>query len=360
MGRRRAAKNRDLPPNLYVHGGYYSWRDPRDGKFYGIGNDKRQAIAEANEANLAIIGGLNNRRIVDRLEDNRDSTVAQWCTRYADILEKRGLAQTTADAYRRRLAQFRSTFETTQLARIGTREIAEFLQQWSAHPRMAQAVRSLLLDLFREAIAAGWIDRNPVEPTRPPRNTVKRARLSLDDFRMIHEQAASMPPWVQRALELAIVTAQRRGDVAAIGPRDVRDGKLWIVQQKTGTRLCIPLGLRLNALGWSLGEIVDRCRDGILSRHFLHHVRHIGKAKPGDPVRNATLSDFFAQARDLAGVVTPEGRTPVSFHEIRSLAARLYADQGLDVQTLLGHKSAAMTATYRDGRGMAWSELRIA
>jgi hypothetical protein len=33
---------------------------------------------------------------------------------------------------------------------------------------MGQAVRSLLLDLFREVMAAGWTHSNPVEPTRAP------------------------------------------------------------------------------------------------------------------------------------------------------------------------------------------------
>jgi integrase len=50
-------------------------------------------------------------------------------------------------------------------------------------------------------------------------------------------------------MELAIVTGQRRADLAKLGPRNVRDGKLWITQQKTGAKVCISLELKLEAMG---------------------------------------------------------------------------------------------------------------
>jgi len=36
----------------------------------------------------------------------------------------------------------------------------------------------------------------------------------------------------------------------------------------------------------------------------------------------------------------------------------LYAEQGVDVQALLGHKSPDMTAVYRDVRGAEWISVR--
>ncbi|WP_083764713.1 tyrosine-type recombinase/integrase [Sodalis glossinidius] len=52
-------------------------------------------------------------------------------------------------------------------------------------------------------------------------------------------------------------------------------------------------------------------------------------------------------------------RNPPPFHEIRSLAARLYTDEkGRDyAQKLLGHKSSEMTDKYRDVRGSEWAEI---
>ena len=56
-----------------------------------------------------------------------------------------------------------------------------------------------------------------------------------------------------------------------------------------------------------------------------------------------------------------DGKTAPTFHEIRSLSARLYGDEfGAEfAQALLGHKSAQMTELYRDARGREWAEVKI-
>lgn len=71
-------------------------------------------------------------------------------------------------------------------------------------------------------------------------------------------------------------------------------------------------------------------------------------------------SGAFANARDKAGALWPEGKMPPTFHEIRSLAARLYANQGTDAQALFGYKFPYMTAVYRDTRGDDWIEVKTA
>lgn len=362
MGRRRSAATRDLPPNLYVRRGYYAWTDPRDGKVYSLGKEKRQAVAEAVEANLALLNSLHRERLVNRLAGHADSTVAAWCERYRAILAERKLSKATAQAFGRRLLTVEEKWGKRSLPSVTTRDVAELLATWgdAGKRRMAQAVRSLLLDFFREAIAAGWLESNPVAPTRAPRIEVARARLTLEAFLAIYEQAKAMPAWVQRSMELALVTGQRREDLREMGPRNARDGKLWITQGKTGANVCIPLSLHLQAVGWSVGEIVARCRGTVVSKHLLHHACHIGRAKPGDPIRLQSITGAFAEARDNTGITWPDGKTPPTFHEIRSLSARLYADQGIDAQALLGHKSPDMTAIYRDVRGAEWIEVKTA
>lgn len=360
MGRRRSALTRDLPPNLYVRRGYYAWTDPRNGKIYSLGKDKRRAINEAIEANLSLLCGLSQARLVDRLDGTHGNTLAAWCDRYETILAERKLSPGTVSTYRQRLRALKEKHGNDLIGNITTRHVADFLAQWKGFSRMGQAVRSLLLDLFREALAAGWIQKNPVEPTKSPRHEVSRARLTLSDFKAIYQAAANMPPWVQRSMELALVTGQRRADLTKLGPRQIRDGKLWITQEKTGAKVCIPLELKLEAIGLSVGQVIERCRDNVISPYFIHHIRHVGRATPGDAIRAHTLSAFFADARDLAGIKWPREKTPPSFHELRSLSARLYIEQGINAQALLGHKSADMTAIYRDTRGAEWLEVKTA
>ncbi|MBG6241737.1 MAG: integrase, partial [Candidatus Symbiopectobacterium sp. Dall1.0] len=70
-----------------------------------------------------------------------------------------------------------------------------------------------------------------------------------------------------------------------------------------------------------------------------------------------TISTAFLRARRISELIWE--RNPPSFHEIRSLSARLYTDEkGRDyAQKLLGHKSATMTDKYRDVRGAEWMEV---
>ena len=141
--------------------------------------------------------------------------------------------------------------------------------------------------------------------------------------------------------------------------RDVRDGYLWVVQGKTGNKIALPLTLHCNAVGLSLEDVITQCRDRALSPYLVHHSRTTATIKSGATINKATASTMFARCRDAAGITPPEGKTPVSFHEQRSLAERLYSAQGINTQELLGHKSAKMTEKYHDERDDGWVILAI-
>ena len=186
---------------------------------------------------------------------------------------------------------------------------------------------------------------------------IKRERLTLELWQAIYAEAAK--PWLRRAMELAVLTGQRRDDIASMLFKDVHDGFLHVVQSKTGARLRIKMELRLDSVGLDLSTVIKQCRDRVLSQHLVHHAQASGRAKAGQPVVLDTLSSAFAEARDKAGAKLgiTFGRQPPSFHEQRSLAARLHELEGRDAQKLLGHRSAAMTDVYRDSRGAEWIDV---
>ena len=359
----RDFERRDLPANLYERGGYYSWRDPRTGREHGLGRDRREAIEQALEANLYVRENISA-RLVDRVAgDTR--TIGAFIPRFREALKARELADLTRYERERRLVHIEKALghitigpRQEDAAEI-TRQVADWLRGFSAagKKRTAQAFRATLADLFAEAAAAGWVAVNPVEVIRLEAPVVKRARLTLDDFRKIYAKAADLYPWVPRSIELALVTLQRREDVSRMVFRDQEDGRLRVQQGKTGARLRIPLTLRLDAVGWSLEDITSRCRDRVVSRYLVHHGRSMGQAKAGEPVHPQTITGAFREARDLAGLTVPEGRTPPTFHELRSLGIRLYQQQGYNPQTLAGHKDAATTAVYTDNRGAEWIDV---
>lgn len=366
----RQRSRRDWPRGLReVRPGYFAWEPPADvrqfldthppaGGFVLGRMTLPQAIAEVTEAYLHLHGKMQKKRLIHAVQGAPDRVPA-WIPIYLERMGSRGVQQSTVAIARRYLFKAVVALGHLSISEVTTRHIADYLATLAKTPRTQQATRSVLLDFFRESIAAGWRSDNPVAPTRSPRVDTLRGRLSLEHFQASHAwSVANQPAWATRALELAIVTAQRRADIAKMMFSQVRDGHLWVEQEKSGSKVAIPLGLRLNSVGLTVGEVVASCRDGTLSRYLVHHSAHAGRAIPGAKLLDETISQAFAEARDAAGV-TVNGKNPPSFHEIRSLSLRLYHEQGINAQALAGHKSADMTSVYLDVRGDEWVKVSI-
>lgn len=359
--RRRDARRRNWPPNLYESRGYYSWRDPRDGRTYGLGRDKRSAFEQAVEANIHLAGMAGKARLLDRLNSEGDQTWGAWLDRHEKILAGRKLAENTRRSYKSMLARARRTFEACDaIDRITTKQIADALDALrdEGKQRQAQAFRSFLKDCFREAMAAGWIEKNPAEITKAERVEVKRARLTFEVFKQVYDRTKLV--WLKNAMALAIVSAQRREDIASALFADVRDGGWWCEQEKTGNKVFLPLDLRLEVFGMSLDDAIKQCRaTGVLSRHLVHQTRPRGNSPPGQPIWIDTISRRFSD--ELAELAIDWGDSaPPTFHEIRSLSERLYAAQGnVDTQALLGHSDPRTTALYHDSRGAEWVRVKV-
>ena len=223
-------------------------------------------------------------------------------------------------------------------------------------------LRSRLSDVFRMAETQGLIAQgcNPVKATYMASYEVKRERLTLDQYRAIH---AIAPVPLRRAMDLALLTGQRRDDLTGMTFEDSRDGYLHVVQGKSGgtTRLQLDLSIGLAVMKLTIGEVVESCRDQTASKYLVHHTETRGRARRGAPLSNNGLTGMFLDARVAAGIVAEKGRTPPSFHEIRSLAQRLYREQyGAEfAQVMLGHKNAATTAKYNDLRGQGWQRVTV-
>jgi integrase len=122
-------------------------------------------------------------------------------------------------------------------------------------------------------------------------------------------------------------------------------------------RVRYPLSMYLPEVKATLGDIVARCKDNIVSSYLIHHKAHAGRAKPGHKFRDKTIEQLFRDARNAAGIIPSEGKTPPTFHEIRALAKMLWKAQGVDTKTMLGHKTDAMSDLYGDRRGKDWITL---
>lgn len=76
---------------------------------------------------------------------------------------------------------------------VDVRDVAEILESYisEGQPRMAQVIRSVLIDVFKEAQHFGEVPLgyNPALATKQPRRRVTRQRLNLEEWQKIFEIA---------------------------------------------------------------------------------------------------------------------------------------------------------------------------
>ena len=351
---------------------YWQYKHPTTGRFHSLGKDEAEAKQVANEANT-IIAEQRTRQILSvndrlaRMKGKRtDITVTEWIDKYIVIQEERLMNnELRPNSFRQKnkpLRLFREHCGMRYLKDIETIDIAEITDaiKNDGFSRMAQVVRIVLVDVFKEAQHAGYVPPgyNPAMATKQPRHKVTRQRLSLEEWKSIYEAAETMQPYLQCGMLLALVTGQRLGDICRMKFSDIWDDMLHIEQEKTGSRLAIPLDLKCDALGLTLRDVVSKCRDAVISKYLVHFRHSTSQATRGDSVSSSSLTTSFKKARNKCGIEWEKGTAP-TFHEQRSLSERLYEAQGVDTQKLLGHKSPQQTAKYHDDRGKDWTVIAV-
>jgi hypothetical protein len=366
MSARRRSRGKPPIPNLYEREGYFSWRDPRTREEIGLGRDRARAYAEAVEANVHIAKLTQRPRLIDKLTGTSDRSVEAWAVRYTELLARASLAENTRRTYKSLLVRMvRMLGADRPLATVTSLEVSKALENLAlveGKARLAQAVRNFMRDSFREARVQGWYTAdNPILDTKLPIPVkVKRARLDLDVFLAIYQRPIA--PWLKNAMAVALTSGQRREDVADAQFTAFHDGGWWCVQhsEKSDTphRIFIPNEIKPAGFHLSLGDAVAQCRrTGVVSHYLIHQTRPYGNSPVGSPLFIDTLSKRFTTALEGLGIDWGE-KTPPTFHEIRSLSARLYKAQGINTTELLGHTEEETTEIYHDTRG-GWVRITV-
>ncbi|AHE45219.1 site-specific integrase [Klebsiella pneumoniae] len=372
----RPRKNNISIPNLYplfsrkVNKVYWRYKHPITGKFHSLGTDEAEATAIAIEANKRL-AEQNTRQILalsDKIATSKGKaiTAITWLDRYWKIQEERlatgDIKKNTYKQKAKPVALLKERVGMKLISAVDVRDIAQILDEYisEGQPRMAQVIRSVLIDVFKEAQHAGEVPpgHNPALATKQPRRRITRQRLNLNEWQKIFDIADANHKYMGNAMLLALITGQRLGDISRMKFTDVWDDHLHIEQEKTGSKIAIPLALRCDAINWSLREVIARCRDYAVSPYLVHFLHSTSQAERGAQVKARTLTMNFSKARDKAKIDWGDG-TPATFHEQRSLAERLYEAQGINTQKLLGHKSPNQTAQYHDDRGKDWVKVAL-
>lgn len=189
----------------------------------------------------------------------------------------------------------------------------------------ANREKALFSHIFNKAREWGYTaTTNPCQGVKGFKESGRDRYVSDEEFEKVKAHAHFT---VVDAMDLALLTGQRPADVLKIKRTDIRDGALWIVQNKTGARLGIEV---TGALASVIERIISRPRRAISA--YLVQDEH------GQPLSQYALRSRFDKARTAA---------KVSF-QFRDLRAKAATDTGdlAHSQKLLAHKNREMTEHY--------------
>lgn len=229
--------------------------------------------------------------------------------------------------------------------------------------------------LFKYAMDQSLMITNPASLKLKKRKDKKqRQRLNLDGYKKIY---ASSPLWLQTAMSLALQASQARLEISRIKynirkPKEGECGCYWFdkpeggiygtlfihrqkVEEKEASHVAIPIGEEIK-------QVIDNSRDNIACPYVVHR-RPERNNKQSEKTNHRYqldpdyLSKAFSKVRDEIGAYDHlEKNQRPTFHEIRALSARLFADMGIDPQGRMAHTDSKSTKIYVRNH-LEWTEV---
>lgn len=365
--RPRKKGNQDLPENLQPDKQgrvtYYRYKFP-NGKRKSLGKDKAHACEVAKMLNEKL-ARPDVRHAIEKMvgkhavysKDNPPIEVLIEEFR-ANYLPTRKYSERSLNEMRIKLNKYKEIWGGQLIQSFETVQIASFLNSLKVSPYIKH--RKLLLDLFSFASHQGYVNDNPVARTLPKSDSQRekqRLRHTEESIQAIYEAS---PEWMQNAIDIAICSLQRRGDIVDMQRSDVnlKKNTIRVLQGKTELYKD-PVYLDIE-MGKELRAAVLRCMNSDVPCPLLIHRRpkyqqnrQTTTKKHPFAVTGTYLSQEFAKIRDSLGVYDQlESSQRPSFHDLRAWGIERYEAAGYSgeyINALSGHSSDEMRRMYIEG-----------
>jgi integrase len=176
---------------------------------------------------------------------------------------------------------------------------------------------------------------NPCAGIKGFREAGRDVYVDDDVYKAVYE-CAEVP--LRDAMDLAYLTGQRPADVLKLKRTDIKDGAIWLRQDKTGAKLRI-------AVEGELAKLVDRIGDRKVMGLALVNMMD------GTAMTRYQLRGALDRARLAAATANPELADQIRSFQFRDLRAKAATDkdeqEGIAAaQEQLGHSTPAMTKKY--------------
>lgn len=260
----------------------------------------------------------------------------------------------------RELAKLYQFFDNppSPLEQINPIHIRQYLDWRSAAKVRANREKALFSHIWNYAREKGHTHRD--NPCRGIRGYKEHGRdIYIDDnvLQAVYQQAE---PALQDALDLAYLTGQRPADLLKLSTGDIKDGALWIKQNKSGAKLRI-------TIEGQLANVLQRIQQRQAEQTHSNRHQHLLQHSNGQAMTPAMLRGAFTRARNAASTANSENpalQQQINAFQFRDLRAKAGTDkeesQGINAaQAQLGHTTATMTQHYvRHRKGKLVSPTR--
>jgi integrase len=198
----------------------------------------------------------------------------------------------------------------------------------------------LLRAILRHGLRARRIEAAALPDIRPLKTNNKVIRYLTDDEE--RRLIGALPEHLRPLVLVAIHTGMRKGELVNLTWADVDfvGGIVWVREAKSGEGRRIPLSATAHK---ALMELRERRRKRLKAKviNRFEAAGHVFAAAHGGSLMNLN--------RDWCAAVKRAGLEAFRFHDLRHTFASRLAMAGVDlyrVQTLMGHKTPAMTLRY--------------
>ncbi len=280
------------------------------------------------------------------------------------------LAPNTRRGYRTKLdTHIIPALGTTKINAVRTVDLDRLYQQLAAGtrarkplaPRTIRQIHAIISAICSAAVRWGYLTRSPADHADPPK--IPPSELAPPDAAAVRALlAAANTPGLRLAIQLAVATGARRGEICALRWTDVDltageltiarsithldDGKT-ISEKSTKTHQSRTVALDPTTIA-ALEQYRRTQREAwLLAGHPWTADLHVLATAAGEPWRPDRLTLAFERARKRAKHPT------VRFHDLRHFHATELAEAGVPltvVRDRLGHRDIATTGIYAHGR----------
>ena len=286
------------------------------------------------------------------------TTLKEFLDEFIQHKEEGGLVErSTIDHYRKHAKVVSRYLGSHRLAEVSIPTVNGWMAKMVSEgyaPRSVSKCFGLLKQAMKYAVMLDLITKNPCEFCRPPK--ISRKKLNVLDrderTRMLKLATAAEPSPLAIAIELALTTGMRRGEICGLRWSDVGDHEITVNRaisldggtpydkdpKTDGSHRTIPLTKRLYAVLRAIekdSQYVARELGVPFGDPYV-----LGTPDPDSrPYHPTKLSKDFTTFAKMNGF-------EVTFHDLRHTFATMMIAGGTDVRTVasyLGHSNVALT-----------------